>query len=243
MNQLTTELASQLYTQLSCFSTDLIDCLTNTASNLYSSYFDGSPAKSSQTEEELRLTDEKFTVILPDSELLFHLQQTTRKAMIDVKQYEKNLCNMINKLTKTNADHFDVILKVIQSKIGQQINWAKTSVKFGALEHEDLILLLKNSWSSNLLLDSLYQRIHDLPDQITLDNGEKFNLLTLALFGNDSLLTELELEDLQQKLVKLKFDYIDFVCTKILLLLDLGKCYQIQADFFFEFFRGEPLKI
>lgn len=218
--QVTSELTALLSTQLSSLSTNLFDNLSSMASYLYPSYFGGPPVR---IDEERRPIDEGFTAILSDSELLGILQKTTKKVMTDVDQYETNLCEMINEFAKTNADHFDVMLEVIQKKVCQQIDWAKMSVQFEPSKNDDRVLLLKNSWSSNLLLDNLYQRIHKLPDQMTLNNGEKFNLLTLALFGNDDLLTEHQLDDLQQKLVKLKFDYIDYVCTKFLLLLDLGK--------------------
>lgn len=91
------------------------------------------------------------------------------------------------------------------------------------MQKKDKLLLLKNSWSSNLLLDNLYQRIHhNLSDQMKLANGQNFNLIALALLGNDDLLAERELEEIQIQLTKLKFDYVDYIFMKFLLLLDLG---------------------
>lgn len=234
-SQLASELTSQLSAQLTNLSSSLFDVvdnlssvadnLSNMADCLYKSYFEGPPAdpvRASRTDEEP--LDDNFTPILADSDLLKVLQMTTRKVMTDVDQYEANLYAMLNELAKGSTNHFDLILGVIVKKVCQQIDWAKVSVQFEQLKNNDQVLLLKNSWSSNLLLDNLFQRIHKLPDQMTLESGEKFNLLTLALFGNDDLLVERDLEDLQAKLVKLKFDYVDYVCMKFLLLLDLGGC-------------------
>jgi nuclear hormone receptor FTZ-F1, putative len=81
--------------------------------------------------------------------------------------------------------------------------------------------LLQHAWSDMLVLDHIHQRMHNgLPDETTLPNGQKFDLLGLALLGvpttSDSLI------QCQQKLQELKFDSVDYLCIKFLLLLNPG---------------------
>lgn len=84
--------------------------------------------------------------------------------------------------------------------------------------------LLQNSWSDMLVLDHLHQRIHNnLADETTLHNGQKFDLLGLGLLGVPQLSDHFN--DLQHKLVELKFDVGDYICMKFLLLLNPGECY------------------
>lgn len=223
-----TELSSSLFT--STLFENLPD-LTGVTDYLYTNFVDNkTPVRSGRTvarkkkEEPSEPADDNFMAILADSDVLNVLQATTKRHMTDVDRYESELCRLINDLAKNQPDHFDVMLEVISQKITEQITWAKACVQFEHLKNDDRVLLLKNSWSSNLLLDSMYQRcFHKLPDQMGLTSGGQFSLLTLALFGNDDLLAERQLEDLEEKLIKLKFDYVDYVCTKFLLLLDLGE--------------------
>lgn len=81
--------------------------------------------------------------------------------------------------------------------------------------------LLQNSWSDLLVLDHLYQRMHyQLPDEIQLANGQKFDLLSLALLGTS---TEAEaLNQVQSRLAALKLDPLEYLCLKFLLLLNPG---------------------
>lgn len=82
--------------------------------------------------------------------------------------------------------------------------------------------LLQNSWSDMLVLDHLHQRIHNgLPDETTLHNGQKFDLLGLGLLGVPQLAEHFN--ELQNKLTELKFDVGDYICMKFLLLLNPGK--------------------
>ena len=82
--------------------------------------------------------------------------------------------------------------------------------------------LLQNSWSDMLVLDHLHQRLHNnLPDETTLHNGQKFDLLSLGLLGVPSLIDHFN--ELQNKLQELKFDVGDYICMKFLLLLNPGK--------------------
>lgn len=81
--------------------------------------------------------------------------------------------------------------------------------------------LLQNSWSDMLVLDHIHQRLHNqLPDETTLHNGQKFDLLGLGLLGVPTLAEHFN--ELQNKLQELKFDVGDYICMKFLLLLNPG---------------------
>lgn len=83
--------------------------------------------------------------------------------------------------------------------------------------------LLQHSWSDMLLLDHIHQRMHNnLADDTQLPNGQRFDLLTLALLGVTSAADQLH--QLTMKLAELKFDTIDYTCLKFLLLLNPGEC-------------------
>lgn len=72
-----------------------------------------------------------------------------------------------------------------------------------------------------LVLDHIHQRLHNqLPDETTLHNGQKFDLLGLGLLGVPSLADHFN--ELQNKLQELKFDVGDYICMKFLLLLNPG---------------------
>lgn len=89
--------------------------------------------------------------------------------------------------------------------------------------------LLQHSWSDMLVLDHLHQRLHNnLPDETTLHNGQKFDLLCLGLLGVPSLADLFN--DLSSKLQELKFDLSDYICMKFLMLLNHGMLF-----FFFNF--------
>lgn len=73
-----------------------------------------------------------------------------------------------------------------------------------------------------LVLDHLHQRLHNnLPDETTLHNGQKFDLLCLGLLGVPSLADLFN--DLSTKLQELKFDLSDYICIKFLMLLNHGE--------------------
>jgi hypothetical protein len=87
---------------------------------------------------------------------------------------------------------------------------------------------LQNSWSEMLILDQIHQRMHNhLPDETTLHNGQKFELLSLALLGVPSMSDTFQ--ELTAKLTALKFDSADYVCLKFVLLLNPG---EKKANFF-----------
>lgn len=90
------------------------------------------------------------------------------------------------------------------------------------LKVDDQMKLLQHSWSDMLVLDHLHQRMHNgLPDETTLHNGQKFDLLCLGLLGVPSLAEHFN--ELQNKLAELKFDVPDYICVKFLLLLNPGQ--------------------
>ena len=91
--------------------------------------------------------------------------------------------------------------------------------------------LLENSWSEMLILDQIHQRMHNhLPDETTLANGQKFELLSLGLLGVPSMSDAFT--DLTNKLSNLKFDSADYVCLKFVLLLNPGKYLQRYCSLF-----------
>lgn len=95
-------------------------------------------------------------------------------------------------------------------------------VPFFAPQVDDQMKLLQHSWSDMLVLDHLHQRIHNgLPDETTLHNGQKFDLLGLGLLGVPQLAEHFN--ELQNKLQELKFDVGDYICMKFLLLLNPGE--------------------
>lgn len=97
---------------------------------------------------------------------------------------------------------------------------------------DDQMKLLQNSWSDMLVLDHLHQRLHNqLPDETTLHNGQKFDLLSLGLLGVPSLAEHFN--ELQNKLQELKFDVGDYICMKFLLLLNPGEISLLQKKFFY----------
>lgn len=86
---------------------------------------------------------------------------------------------------------------------------------------DDQMKLLQHSWSDMLVLDHLHQRLHNnLPDETTLHNGQKFDLLCLGLLGVPSLADLFN--ELSAKLQELKFDLSDYICMKFLMLLNHG---------------------
>lgn len=90
------------------------------------------------------------------------------------------------------------------------------------LQVDDQMKLLQHSWSDMLVLDHMHQRMHNaLPDETTLHNGQKFDLLSLGLLGVPSLRDRFTQVTL--KLQELKFDMSDYICVKFLLLLNPGE--------------------
>ena len=99
------------------------------------------------------------------------------------------------------------------------------------LQVDDQMKLLQNSWSEMLILDQIHQRLHNhLPDETTLHNGQKFELLSLALLGVPSMAETFQ--EITNKFTALKFDSADYVCLKFVLLLSPGKYYRMKLTFY-----------
>lgn len=120
------------------------------------------------------------------------------------------------------VDLFELMCKVLDQNLFSQVDWARNTIFFKDLKVDDQMKLLQNSWSDMLVLDHIHQRLHNaLPDETTLHNGQKFDLLGLGLLGVPSLAEHFN--ELQNKLQELKFDVGDYICMKFLLLLNPGK--------------------
>lgn len=139
----------------------------------------------------------------------------------DDKEWQSQLFGLLNSQTynQCEVDLFELMCKVIDQSLFAQVDWVRNSIFFKDLKVDDQMKLLQHAWSDMLVLDHLHQRMHnDLPDETTLPNGQKFDLLGLALLGvpqsSDSLL------QCQAKLQELKFDSADYLCVKFLLLLN-----------------------
>jgi len=114
---------------------------------------------------------------------------------------------------------FELMCKVLDQNLFSQVDWARNSVFFKDLKVDDQMKLLQHSWSDMLVLDHMHQRMHNnLPDETTLPNGQKFDLLCLGLLGVPTLADHFN--QLMAKLQDLKFDDTDYICVKFLLLLN-----------------------
>ncbi|CAB0029380.1 unnamed protein product [Trichogramma brassicae] len=117
------------------------------------------------------------------------------------------------------VDLFELMCKVLDQNLFSQVDWARNSCFFKDLKVDDQMKLLQHSWSDMLVLDHLHQRMHNsLPDEITLTNGQKFDLLCLGLLGVPSLADLFH--GLSSTLQELKFDFHDYICMKFLMLLN-----------------------
>ncbi|XP_015785145.1 nuclear hormone receptor FTZ-F1 isoform X2 [Tetranychus urticae] len=139
----------------------------------------------------------------------------------DDNEWRSQLFGLLNSQTynQCEVDLFELMCKVIDQSLFAQVDWARNSIFFKDLKVDDQMKLLQHAWSDMLVLDHIHQRMHnDLPDETTLPNGQKFDLLGLALLGvptaSDNLI------QCQAKLQQLKFDSVDYLCVKFLLLLN-----------------------
>lgn len=139
----------------------------------------------------------------------------------DDKEWQHQLFSLLQTQTynQCEVDLFELMCKVIDQSLFAQVDWARNSIFFKELKVDDQMKLLQHAWSDMLVLDHLHQRMHNnLPNETTLPNGQKFDLLGLALLGvptaHDALL------QCQAKLQELKFDSVDYLCVKFLLLLN-----------------------
>lgn len=111
--------------------------------------------------------------------------------------------------------------------------WLTLTQYVVCVQVDDQMKLLQHSWSDMLVLDHMHQRMHNnLPDETTLPNGQKFDLLSLGLLGVPSLADHFT--EITHLLQELKFDLSDYICVKFLLLLNPGTApLQLYSFFIF----------
>lgn len=108
---------------------------------------------------------------------------------------------------------------MLDQNLFTQVDWARNSYYFKDLKVDDQMKLLQHAWSDLLILDHLHQRLHNhLPDESSLPNGQKFDLLSLSWLGCPSLADPLR--DVTNRLTEIRFDVPDYVCLKFLMLLN-----------------------
>lgn len=140
---------------------------------------------------------------------------------LDDKEWQSELYKLLQSqsFNQVEVDLFELLCKVLDHNLFAQVDWARNSYYFRELKVDDQMKLLQNSWSEMLILDQIHQRMHNhLPDETTLPNGQKFELLSLALLGVPSMSDAFN--EMTAKLHALKFDSADYVCLKFVLLLN-----------------------
>merc|ERR1719150_1663521 len=140
---------------------------------------------------------------------------------LDDKVWQTELYKLLQSqsFNQVEVDLFELLCKVLDHNLFAQVDWARNSYYFKELKVDDQMKLLQNSWSEMLILDQIHQRLHNhLPDETTLHNGQKFQLLSLALLGVPSM-AEKFLE-VTATMKQLSLDPADYVCLKFILLLN-----------------------
>ncbi|XP_049819844.1 nuclear hormone receptor FTZ-F1 isoform X3 [Aethina tumida] len=140
---------------------------------------------------------------------------------IDDREWQNSLYGLLQSQTynQCEVDLFELMCKVLDQNLFSQVDWARNSIFFKDLKVDDQMKLLQHSWSDMLVLDHMHHRMHNnLPDETTLHNGQKFDLLSLGLLGVPTLADHFN--DITAKLQELKFDVSDYICIKFLLLLN-----------------------
>lgn len=142
---------------------------------------------------------------------------------LDDQEWQSSLYSLLQNQTfnQVEVDLFELMCKVLDQNLFAQVDWARNSYYFKELklQVDDQMKLLQDSWSEMLILDHMHHRMHNnLPDETQLPNGQKFELLSLALLGVPSMAEKfLEISD---NLKQLNFDQADYVCLKFILLLN-----------------------
>ncbi|KAI5701682.1 hypothetical protein M8J76_014359 [Diaphorina citri] len=140
---------------------------------------------------------------------------------LDDSEWQRSLFSLLQNQTynQCEVDLFELMCKVLDQNLFSQVDWARNSCFFKDLKVDDQMKLLQHSWSDMLVLDHMHQRMHNaLPDETTLHNGQKFDLLSLGLLGVPTLRDRFT--QVTHKLSELKFDISDYICVKFLLLLN-----------------------
>ncbi|KAG0717380.1 Nuclear hormone receptor FTZ-F1 [Chionoecetes opilio] len=144
---------------------------------------------------------------------------------VDDQEWQSSLFSLLQNQTynQCEVDLFELMCKVLDQNLFAQVDWARNSFFFKDLKVDDQMKLLQHSWSDLLILDHLHQRIHNrLQDETTLPNGQKFDLLSLALLGTTQFADRFH--TILSKLIDLKFDVPEYICLKFLILLNPGMC-------------------
>lgn len=143
---------------------------------------------------------------------------------LDDQEWQSSLYTLLQNQTfnQVEVDLFELMCKVLDQNLFAQVDWARNSYYFKELKVDDQMKLLQDSWSEMLILDHIHHRMHNnLPDETQLPNGQKFELLSLALLGVPSM-AEKFLE-VTSNLKQLNFDTADYVCLKFILLLNAAE--------------------
>jgi len=144
---------------------------------------------------------------------------------IDDQEWQSSLYNLLQNQTfnQVEVDLFELLCKVLDQNLFAQVDWARNSFYFKELklQVDDQMKLLQDSWSQMLILDHMHHRMHNnLPDETQLPNGQKFELLSLALLGVPSMAEKFI--EISNNLKALQFDQADYVCLKFIMLLNGG---------------------
>merc|ERR1719412_3038039 len=140
---------------------------------------------------------------------------------LDDQEWQSSLFTLLQNQTfnQVEVDLFELMCKVLDQNLFAQVDWARNSYYFKELKVDDQMKLLQDSWSEMLILDHIHHRMHNsLPDETQLPNGQKFELLSLALLGVPSM-AEKFLE-VTATMKQLSLDPADYVCLKFILLLN-----------------------
>ncbi|KAF7496427.1 Nuclear hormone receptor FTZ-F1 [Sarcoptes scabiei] len=157
----------------------------------------------------------------PNKLILPPLIRELQLSMPSDKEWQTQLFSLLQNQTynQCEVDLFELMCKVIDQSLFAQVDWARNSIFFKDLKVDDQMKLLQNSWSDMLVLDHIHQRLHaGLQDETTLPNGQKFDLLSLALLGVPQVASQLHHVSL--RLQELKVDTNEYICLKFLLLLN-----------------------
>jgi nuclear receptor subfamily 5 group A protein 3 len=140
---------------------------------------------------------------------------------LDDQEWQSSLYSLLQSQTfnQVEVDLFELLCKVLDHNLFAQVDWARNSQYFKELKVDDQMKLLEESWSEMLILDHLHHRLHNnLPNETPLPNGQKFDLLSLALLGVNSMADKFM--EVTSSLQAIKFDSADYVCLKFILLLN-----------------------
>merc|ERR1719210_1080930 len=140
---------------------------------------------------------------------------------LDDQEWQSSLFTLLQNQTfnQVEVDLFELMCKVLDQNLFAQVDWARNSFYFKELKVDDQMKLLQDSWSEMLILDHIHHRMHNnLPDETQLPNGQKFELLSLALLGVPSMAEKFM--EVSNTMKQLSFDPADYVCLKFILLLN-----------------------